>query len=146
MIGYIALIIFYAFAFLKEAKHDAIISSFEQDKDDNVAWHKLDWQYLAFAGLGISIFGGGYYLGMDSGEFVRSVLKSLSIGISLATLKSLVFNIRINKIFGNAWNYVGSNGLESKFKGKENLYYLTNLILLIASMGYIILSYANIFK
>lgn len=128
MIGYVALVLFYAFAFLREAKHDALISSFPQDKDDNIAWHSYDWQYLALVGVGVSIFGGGYFIGMSGLEFILSVTASICIGLSIATLKVLVFNIRINKIFGNKWYYVGLNGIESKFKGKEKIYYLINLL------------------
>lgn len=146
MIGYIALLICFALAYLKEASHDARISSFPQTKDDNIAWHKEDWQYIALIGFGISIFGAGYYPEMDLRNFLLATFHAFLIGTSIATLKILVFNIRINKIFGNAWNYVGENGIENKFKGKETLYYALALLLFLASSGFIILAYVNILK
>ena len=146
MIGYIALLVFFALAFLREASHDARISSFPQSKDDNIAWHKEDWQYLALIGFGISVFGAGYYPDMGIPDFLLATLHAVLIGISIASLKILVFNSRINKIFGNAWNYVGENGIENKFKGKETLYYALALLFFLASSGFIILAYVNIFK
>jgi len=136
MIGYIALVIFYTIAFLVEARHDAVVSRLVQSSADSMQWHKLDWQYLALVGVGVSIFGANFELGMESLDLMESFMKSLSTGLTIASLKVLIFNVRINKIFGHGWNYLSSTGFESKFKGKENIYYGACLSFFLLSIFY----------
>ena len=138
MIGFVLFIIFVSFAYLREAKHDNLISSFEQDADDNVEWHTLDWQYLAFFGVGVSCLAADYNLEMTWLIFGAKTLYAFNIGMTIALLKVLVFNIRINKLLGNDTFYVGRTGLESKFKGKERLYYGLALLLLLINIALII--------
>lgn len=136
MIGYAALVIFYTLAFLVEARHDAVVSRLVQSSADSMQWHKLDWQYLALVGVGVSIFGGDYTFDLSTYELMFSIMKSLSIGLTIASLKVLIFNIRINKIFGHGWSYLSSTGFESKFKGKEIIYYGACLSLFLLSIIY----------
>jgi hypothetical protein len=143
MIGYFALIIFFALAYLREAKHDRLISTFPQDADQNTEWHTLDWQYLALTGIGISIFGAGYELDMTWRVFGDRTLYAFNIGMTIALLKVLVFNTRINKLLGNDWNYVGRHGLESKFKGKETWYYGIALLFLLINIFLITIRYVQ---
>ena len=116
MIQLAVIIISFAVAFWLEAKHDFIISNFEQTKEESERWHKIDWWYLVFVAIPLA------------------VVYHPVILITLASLKILVFNLRINYLFGKQWWYLSSSGFESKFKGKEHFYYIFALLGFIVSI------------
>lgn len=148
VVGYIA-------KFIIEASHDFIISNFEQDHDDNVAWHKLNWWYLFIESVMIAsmfdlmTFDGSVNLvailppGKMILQFVGWSFQPLMIMMIISMLKVLVFNIRLNHLFKNDWWYLSKNGFEGNFKGvimvrrikiqKEKIYYLTALIIMIGA-------------
>ena len=124
MIALTILLIFYGAAYFVEAKHDRLISSFGQTPEQNKEWHDLDWRYLALLGIGSGLATAGFHFNMTLPEFWWRLLEAFNTSLAIGSLKPLIFNVRINKLFGNDWNYVSSRGFEGKFKGKETLYYI----------------------
>ena len=137
-INLIIIVIGFVVAFLIEARHDYILaqketlirllaSKEERIKQDKLKdkWHKLDWFYLFIIGLIISLTFDGNYI------------EKISILVAISMLKILVFNIYLNKLLGNDLCYLGSGYIESKFKGKEILYYSIAAVLFIASILYL---------
>ena len=133
----IIIIVGFSIAFLLEARHDFIISNKEaliqyllenrnKEKKEQIEfkreWHKKDWQYLVVIALVVAFTYKGF------------TLLAFPVLVMIASLKILVFNIRLNSLFGNDWFYLSSDGFESYFKGKEMFYYAIAAVLLIASI------------
>ncbi len=144
VIGYIA-------KFIVEASHDFIISNFEQDHEDQIAWHRVDWWDLFIQSVIVaSLFDLATYDGtVKMGEPGTVLILGFSfqpfmIMTIISMLKILVFNVRINHLFGNEWFYLSKDGFEGKFKGtigirgfeirKEKIYYLIALSVLIIAI------------
>ncbi len=136
--AHIVLLCFFAIAFFIEAKHDFVISNLQQSIEENKKWHRLDWKYIAVIGTGMGLSAALFFMLEQNMEWYFAAWQGIDIALSIAVLKPLTFNIRINKLFGHNWNYVGQSGLESKFKGKENLYYGLCFFLLCLNIATII--------
>ena len=128
------LLVFFGLAYLVEAKHDRLISSFSQTSEENKEWHDLDWRYLALIGIGAGLAAAGFDISMTIEEFLWTLLEAFNISLAIGAFKPLIFNVRINKLFGNDWNYLSSRGFESKFKGKETIYYALCLGMVITNV------------
>ena len=110
---------------LKEALIDKLLSDVGEEQEQQLLkqeWHRKDWLYLFVISIIISYL----YSGIS--------ISSLLILVIISTLKILVFNIRINALLNTNLFYLSDSGFESKFKGKEKLYYASALSLFIASI------------
>lgn len=97
------------------------------------SWHSLDWKGHAI----LAVLTG--YLASTGSEFVVQdwiivALYALVIG----SMRVLILNIGGNLIAKRSVFYVGSRGLESKFKGKEIVYYALWLAIFVVSLFLII--------
>jgi len=89
-------------------------------------WHSLDWKGHALLALLVSFIISASYLYIP----VYAIL--------IGALRVLILNIGGNIISDRKLLYVGTRGLESKFKGKEVLYYIIILLIFISSF-YVVL-------
>lgn len=142
MVEIIIILVGFAIVFFLEAKHDYYIILNEQDlrqaetkpfkKQDQQlrtnGWHRINWFMYAILSVMAASILFSYY----------NVWLVFLILISIAALRILIFNTRLNLLRGLDWNYVGENGVEGKFKGKETLYYIIALISIIATTGFLI--------
>ena len=143
MIGLIVIVVGFVVAFFIEASHDKILADkeamirfllkedglldgVEDQQKEKAKWHKLDWWYLVVVSLIVAYL----YAGLS--------WKVAPVLIMIASLKILVFNIRLNLLFGVDWFYLSSEGFEGLFEGGKKAYYLLAFIALIISTAVLI--------
>lgn len=110
-----------------KASHDTHIDAVE-DYNDRRAWHK---KYLA------------HYIVMVAG-FIALVNPHFVYWFPMlgyaATIRIVIFNTILNKLRKKPFFYLGGEGVDGKFKGKEAIYYVTAFIGFAASI-YMLLQY-----
>lgn len=143
MIGLIVIIIGFSVAFFIEASHDSILAdkeamirfllkegalfdNIEEEQEEKEKWHKLDWWYLVVVSCVVAYL----YAGLS--------WKAAPVLVIIATLKILVFNIRLNILLGTDWFYLSSEGFEGLFEGGKKAYYLLAFAAFIISTAILI--------
>ena len=131
----IYIVVAFIIIYLIEAKHDFIIAKKEKliqllankeerksQKELSDDWHRLDWFYLLFVAILISLL------------FDGTIIEKITILVVISTMKIIIFNPVLNKFLGNDLFYLGSGFIEDKFKGKEMFYYGTAFLLFVTSL------------
>lgn len=102
-----------------EAQEDLV-----QDDDWSDQWHLLDWISWLLISLVIT-----FLLIWFTGDHLY-----LAILTMIGSLRALMLNIGGNILSERPFLYLGSGWWDSKFKGKEIIYYIGLLIILISSI------------
>ena len=98
------IILAFIIIFWNEGKHDAVISGGKLSLKDSQLWHKLDFINWALIGSIVSLCFGTFL--WASGESLY-LLKGILLLISIAALRIVVFNPRINGLLGVGFFYIG---------------------------------------